>query len=259
MSTYFNYKRAWHEYVKPQFDAISPVIGPALEITRKNMGTLEQNNGQHALRGVTPEILAAFEALDTATLAVASQVVYFYGHLAPDRSCQEGGLYWKFKILADSVLANRKGAYGPDSPCDNAKRNMDQALKNFYDHEEGTEYSDEEIPGYLLSHYPTLNNDVVTIERVVHVNYKPDVFCIGPKHIQLSPGMYLDPNVAPCATCGKPYSSHTSERALVLKVKPSLEYYKTPENNPKLAATLTSIKDACASLNIKVDGFTFIQ
>lgn len=260
MSKEFNYKRAWTQYVKPEYDKLYPSISAALDITQKNIDTLSQRGADHALTGVTPEITAAYDAIPTDVLATASQVVYYYGHLASDKSLQKGGLYWKFQILADASQAKREDAYGPDSPCDKAKRTMDAALEQYHDHEEGTEYSNEELPGYILSQYPTLNNDVVSILKVDNVNHKPDVFCIGTKHMKLSTGMYLDPTVAPCDTCGMDYAAHTSDRAMFVKVKNPVDpKTMTEEQNKELAGALTAIKDACAALNIKIDGFALVK
>jgi hypothetical protein len=251
MSKEFNYERAWKEYVKPEYDKLYPSISAALSLTQQHVHQLQQIGANHQLSGITEEISKAYDAIPTEILAVASQVVYYYGHFASDQSLQDGGLYWKFQILAHASLAKRKDAYGPDSPCDNARRTMDTALNQFDDHKEGTEYNDDEVPSYLLSHYPDLNNDVVTILKVQHVNHKPDVFCIGPQHMKLSQGMYLDPTVAPCAVCKSPYSEHTSDRAMFVKV--------LDEDKEKLGGALTKIKDACAALNIKIDGFTLVK
>ena len=194
MSTEFNYQRAWKEYVKPEYDKLYPSIQAALDITSKNIDTLSQVGASHALSGVTPEITAAYDAIPTDVLATASQVVYYYGHLSSTKSLQSGGLYGKFQILADASLAKRTDA---SELWHKAQATMKEALEQFDDHKEGTEYDDQEVPGYLLSKYPTLNNDVLQILRMDHVNHKPDVFCIGPKHMKQTTGINLYPNVAP--------------------------------------------------------------
>ena len=257
MSKEFNYERAWKKYVKPEYDKLLPSISAALYITSKNIDTLSQVGANHELSGVTPEITAAYDAIPTDVLATASQVVYYYGHLSSTKSLQDGGLYWKFQILADASLANRADA---SEIWHKAQMTMKKALKQYDDHKEGTEYDDNEVPGYLLSQYPDLNNDLVSILNVQQVNHKPDVFCIGQRHMKLSQGMYLDPTVAPCAHCGQDYSAHTSDRAMFLKVRSAVEPKDMDdENKKKLGEALCKIKDACAALNIKIDGFAMMK
>jgi hypothetical protein len=78
--------------------------------------------------------------------------------------------------------------------------------------------------------------------------------------MRLSAGMYLDPNVAPCDTCKRPYSEHTSDRAMFVKVRSAIEPKDmTEEDNKKLSGALCKIKDACAALNIKIDGFALVK
>jgi len=60
----------------------------------------------------------------------------------------------------------------------------------------------------------------VSFYDIKNVNHRPHMFTIGPKHIANSPGMYLDPDSAPCAVpgCKLSYKEHTSDRVLFLEV-----------------------------------------
>jgi hypothetical protein len=128
---------------------------------------------------------------------------------------------------------------------------MKKALDSYNDHKEGTEYDNEEVPEHLKSIRPNLGAPVLTILKVDNVNHKPDMFCITGKHMILSKGMYLDPNVAPCGNCGEPYSNHTSERAMFVR--------PLTEDKDLLGKTLKEIADLCAAEKIKLDGFAFVK
>lgn len=70
-----------------------------------------------------------------------------------------------------------------------------------------------------------LHDSPFAVLEVMHVNYKPHPFVIGPEHMKTD-SPYLDPESAPCAfreasgvRCRLPYKAHTSERALALAPK----------------------------------------
>lgn len=255
MSTFFNYERAWREYVSPEFDKLCPVIELAYKALQTKVHDLYQVGASKELTGVTPEITVAFDALDTEVLIKAHEIVYYYGHLSPIKSAQDGGLYWKFQDLCWASIFKRGTAATKSATCGGALEDLrrftlgvEAKLKEFHDHKEGTEYDDEELPAHLISLMPELKDKILKAD---HVNHKPDIFCIGSAHMRLSTGMYLDPNVAPCCNCGQPYSAHTSER--VLYVRPGTE------DNEIIKVLLLSIKDLCEKNKVKVDGFALIK
>lgn len=248
MSKEFNYERAWREYVKPEFKKIYPAIKTAFNETLKVVHDLSQVGASHQLTGQSIYLTGLYDAIDSETLAWASKVVYYYGHLSPEKTAQESGLYWKFQILADESFFKRKER---DSEIAyKAKIKMEQALKAYHDHEEGTEYDDEEIPEYIQGISPNIGAGDITILKVKHVNHKPDQFCIDNKHIQLSQGI-LDPRVAPCAHCGQDYDSHTSDRVMFVKVH--------NEDKTRLQEALLRIKTFLEDHKIKIDGFAMVK
>ena len=249
MSKEFNYARAWREYVKPEFKKLYPAIKAAYDETFKVVDTLNQVGASHQLTGQSASLISLYEAIDPEILAWASQVVYFYGHLSPEKTAQEGGLYWKFQILADTVFFARKDV--SSEVARRAKIKMDKALNNFDDHKEGTEYDNDELPDYIASITPDIGAGDVSILRVDDVNHKPDMFCITGKHMRLSQGMYLDPNVAPCGVCGQPYSAHTHERAMLLKVH--------TEKEERIKEAMKRILGFCEEHKIKIDGFALVK
>ena len=257
MSKEFNYQRAWKEFVQPEYKKLCEFLQftNLYHLVEKHVDGLNQDGARHALLGEkVPHIIAMFDCMPVEQLAWASQVVYFYGHLASNRAAQESGLYWKFQMLADTSLINREkvDCSKPLSTSGlvamhDSKVRMDKALKAFHDHKEGTEYDDEEATEILVK----VAADGVSVLRVDHVNHKPDMFCIGPKHFK-NDSMYLDPTFAPCAHCGEPYSAHTSDRVVFVKVH-------NPDDKDKIQGALVSLKDACEASTIKIDGFALVK
>jgi hypothetical protein len=260
MSTEFNYKRAWDEYVKPEFQKLSSAVHAALNNTRIEVDAIQQVGASMQVTGHSKELMEMFDAIPVEDLAWAHEVVYYYGHLAYGKQCQDGGLYWKFQNLASMSLINRKPYNGEVSV--QAKAKMDKALKAFYDHEEGTTYSNEEVPGYLLSIAPDLEGDLVKIFKVDHVNHKPDIFCIGPRHFPKDGGIYIKPEQAPCCNCGQDYSAHTYDTVMFLK--PIVKDGENPDtilekNKLAVQSVMKRIVELCTAAKIKLDGFAFVR
>lgn len=260
MSKEFNYKRAWDEYVKPEFEKLSSDIHKALNATRVEVETIHQIDASMQVRGQSKELTAMFDALPLKDLAWAHEVVYYYGHLASGKQCQESGLYWKFQDLASMSLINRKPYDG--EVLHKTKVKMDVALKAFHDHVEGSSYSNEEVPEYLLSISPEIGKGVVDLYKVADVNHKPDVFCIGPRHFPKDGGMYIRPEQAPCCNCGQDYSTHTHDTVVVLK--PIIKDGSDPDtflksNQTPLKEIMLHVSELCTAAKIRVDGFTFVR
>jgi hypothetical protein len=260
MSKEFNYKRAWEEYVKPEFEKLYNEVHKVLNATRVEVDNISQVDATKTVTGHSKELMAMFDAIPTEVLAWASEVVYYYGHLASGKQCQGGELYWKFQDLASMSLINRK-------PYDSeiihkAKVKMDKALEGFHDHEESTEYSNEEVPEYIRGISASIEEGIVEMHAVHNVNHKPDMFCIGQRHFPKDGGMYIQPEQAPCYTCGQPYSEHTSDRVMLLK--PIVKDDKDPDtflkdNQEAIKKIMLHINEICTAAKIKLDGFAFIK
>jgi hypothetical protein len=95
------------------------------------------------------------------------------------------------------------------------------------------------------------------IHSVLHVNFKPHPYTIGPQHIANSKGVYLEPDSAPCAyrpyhstsVCSLSYAEHTSDYVIVIK----LNRDTTPEELKPLG-NLEELMQAH-----KLDGFVFLE
>ena len=250
MSREFNYKRAWKQYVVPRFKKLSPEVMEAYKATALVAGKLQQGPNASPYvqgEGLTPKLQALFDAVPIKELANASETIYYYGHLSPEKTAQEHGLYWKFQSLCYMSLINREDQQKVGECRHQAKAMFRKALDRYNDHVKGTEYGDDEVIGKILSINKKLGEGIVQLVKVVRVNFSPDVFCIGLAHMRLSTGMFLDPNVAPCRSCGMPYADHTSQRAMVIRT--------LSEDPAPVEEVLKEIKEACSSIGVAIDGF----
>ena len=260
MSKEFNYKRAWDEYVKPEYENLPNEVHKALNSTRSEVDNINQVDASKTVTGHSKELMAMFDAIPTEILAWASEVVYYYGHLAYGKQCQNGGLYWKFQDLASMSLINRKPYEGEVLHKTLVK--MDKALEAFHDHEENTEYSNEEVPEYIRGISAHIEEGIVEMRAVKNVNHKPDVFCIGLRHFPKDGSMYIKPEQAPCCNCGQDYSAHTSDRVMLLK--PIVKDGGDPDtflkdNQEVIKKIMQHINEICTAAKIKLDGFAFVK
>lgn len=247
----FNYKRAWRQYIKPKFNKLSPAVMSAYKATEAVVDKLEQGPNASPYvqgEGLTPELKGLFNAVSAKELAKASEIIYHYGYLSPEGTAQKAGLYWKFQSLAYASLMDREEDVSEIRY--KAKTRMSKALNRFMDHKPGSNYENDEVIGKILSGNRSLGKDVVTMIDVRNINFRPDVFCIGQRHFG-SGSMYVDPNIAPCAACGQPYSEHTSEKVMVVRV--------LSEDKSLVGQTLKEILKACAKIGVKLDGFVQIK
>jgi len=108
----FDFKRAWYNVARPAFDALPEAVKALIERVDRDAAELRQDPST-LLMPWSEGLREAFESFDSDTLAVASHVVYFYGHWAfgehTKHAFQERGTYWKFSDYADQVLAARLG------------------------------------------------------------------------------------------------------------------------------------------------------
>jgi hypothetical protein len=247
MSREFNYARAWKDYVAPEFTELHPSVNKAFLLTMERVNELHQEGACHALTGVTQDLMNLFEKVPAKHLAWASQVVYYYGHLSPSGTAQEGGLYWKFQIIADTVLFR----HGANEDVYQAKQKMQAALDNFNDHKEGSEYADDEVPERISVLSPNIGAGAISILKVDCVNFKPDMFCIGPQHFPKDGSMYIKPEQAPCAHCKQDYKAHTHDRVMFVKI--------LTENQDDVKTALQRIIDLCKEQSIRLDGFVPVE
>jgi hypothetical protein len=261
MSKEFNYKRAWKEYVQPEYLKLSKEVHKTFNALYDEVDNISQVGASKTVTGYSPELMAMFDAIPSEDLAWAHEVVYYYGHLASGKEGQKAGANWKFQDMANMNLIKRKSGEALES-LRLAHIKMKKALKDFHDHKEDTEYGNDELPGYLLGLSPNIGEGILKIYKADNVNHKPDMFCIGPQHIDKSTGMYLDPNVAPCAHCKQPYSAHTSDRVLVFKpiINDGTDTDTfTKDNSDKIKSILKNVVELCVTNKIKIDGFVFIK
>lgn len=247
MSKEFNNKRAWDEFINPEFKKLPKNVLKAVKATVREASAISQIGSSMQVRGQSAELTAMFDAISTEDLAWAHEVVHNLGHLASDKRYYKNGVYWKFQDLASMSLINRKPYDG--EPLHHAKLKIEAKFNEFHDHVEGTKYDNEEIPEYIKSLAPNIGEDVLEILKVDNVNHKPDVFCIGPRHFPKDGGMYIKPEQAPCAHCKQDYSAHTYDTAMFVKVI----------NEEKLGPALNSLKELCAEHKIKIDGFALVK
>jgi len=202
----FNYKRAHDEWALPKFHALS------FPLKTLYVDVIEAYKGTHQNKSLGMDWLPGFEerfnAFDPEELAKAGHIIYGCGHWdykgAGAWPRDDHGGYWKFELLVkQNLIARGYREYN--------KFKVPTGM--FDDHKEGTGLSHDEI----CDQFKPLVSPEFTAVLVTTVNHKPDIFCIGAKHMKNSPGMILDPTSAPCATCGRPYAEHTFDTVLVLR------------------------------------------
>ena len=247
MSKEFNYARAWKEYVVPEFTNLHYDVNKAYLLTLERVNELHQDGASHALTGQTQDLINLFDKIPVKHLAWASQVVYYYGHLSPSGNAQEGGLYWKFQILADTALIR----HNANEVMYQAQQKMKAALDNFDDHKEGSEYDDDEVPERISVLSPSIGAGAVKILKMDCVNFKPDMFCISGAHFPKDGGMYIKPEQAPCAHCHQDYKAHTHDRVMFVMI--------LTENQDDVKAALQRIIDLCKEQSIRLDGFVLVK
>lgn len=245
MATEFNYKRAWDEYVSKEFDKLYALIRPVACALWREVGSITQMNMSLRLTGMSDDLKTIFDTVPVDTLAWASEVVYYYGHLGygKHQHLQARGFYWKFQKLAVASVLKRNG----NEHLRLARVQMKKMLKQFHDHKSGTEYDNEELLTLIRRE---VEFDALEIVKVKNINHKPDVFCITSRHFPQDGGIYIRPEQAPCGHCGRPYSEHTYDRALFVK--------RTNEDNNALKKSMQAIVDFCKGRNIRLDGFALV-
>jgi hypothetical protein len=107
----FDYEKAWQDLALPAFKQLPDQIHLLLDETTKQAAYLHQDKN---LRVVWPEngkLRAAFESVDSDTLARAARVIYYFGHWRPCANvagnAPASGESWKFANYADQILRLR--------------------------------------------------------------------------------------------------------------------------------------------------------
>ena len=106
-----------------------------------------------------------------------------------------------------------------------------------------------------------LNPDILSIEGISSVNFKPHPYTIGTKHLEYNDSMYLgeseilDMEREHGPMCAHPqcqllYGQHTSDTVAFIKLATNVDH-------EDLKSELLKIADLCKSN--KVDGFGFIE
>jgi len=246
MAIEFNYKRAWKEFVAPEFQKLykNKSIQKAYDKLADEIDHIKQVGASATVTGQSKELEELFDAIPLKRCAYASEIVYYYGHLSSTKTAQNGGLYWKFKDLCTMSIIER----GKSSYLSEPRAQIKNELRKYYEHEEGTSYSTEEIPSLVPK---LLTEGIVEVIKAGTVNHKPDVFCITNTHMRLSKGMYIDPTVAPCGNCRQPYENHTYETALF--VRPLID------SEIKIKACMEKVIKAVAVYGVRLDGFALVK
>lgn len=295
MATEFNYKRAWTEYVNPEFNKLRPEVKKAFDLVCKHSDKLKQRSDLTVrFPDDLPELREAFDAefnedgvaaiLKEGTAYYVNRVgdvIHAYGHLSPSSKdnpvYQFGGATWKFELLVNTWLTDRKIA-----PSHEAKVDWEAKMKEFHDHKEGTDYDNDEaakmfesIPqGSTIAGVRNVNFRVEKSDGTVDGSVPPHPFVIGTQHFPKDGGMYIDMHQAPCAMkeCGYPVEAHKSDVVMFLRVdyrtvlaKDTKKYEKIPADKFKVDADLKALKDAVEAHNaknkdkVRVDGFAFVE
>jgi len=251
----FNYNRAWEEFVRPEFTKLMPAVLTLVQSVAEAAPSLEQEGASRQLRSTPPGLVETLvkqlDEIPVEELAWASRVVYYFGHLDPSGSAsQESGSYWKFEMLAVQSVLGREG----NEALRLAKLRMDEVLKEYHDHKEGTEYSNDELAGLIQRLLPEVS-EMVEVVEAQNVNFKPHPFVIGTKHFPTDGGMFIDPHRAPCAMkgCNLSYEEHTCDRALLVRPKVDLK-----EEAPVFQEALKKILAVLEENSIKIDGFALL-
>ncbi len=137
----FNYKRAWRELARTEWEQLPPPVRDLVWRTNEESANLVQNENLD-MPWPRSNLRECIEMIGAAYLAHASRVVHDFGHWAPSKKLQEdlfddlrllddaiklqtNGGYWKFSNYADQVLTaklglvrdrNAKVRINPDKP-----------------------------------------------------------------------------------------------------------------------------------------------
>lgn len=153
---HFDHERAHKEIAAPLFHALPARVHRLIGRVNQECAELHQDEN---LDMPWPEgnLRAAFEALDTNTLAEASRAVHDFGHWGTRSCLQSHGTYWKFSHYCDQVLRERLGL----------SRKPDQAEKFAQAHQHGVSFGIQEgsLHAYWSSSRAWLNREIGTASK----------------------------------------------------------------------------------------------
>jgi hypothetical protein len=218
----FNYKLAWYDWARVQFQCLPADVRAIYEDIRDHYTELsqvadlsvrwptedEENKAavEIAKHGHHDHLRSRFENIPAEWLARAVSVIHSYGHWGSGWAIpNDGGAYWKFESLAKQVLIDkgRENCTWDDYKCDTDKYKVLSAVERAID--------------------GALNGSGLSRHSLTHVNHRPHPFVIGPKHLENSKSMYLDPDCAPCAwrgprreACNLSHAEHVSDHVVVI-------------------------------------------
>lgn len=274
----FNYKRAWNEWINPEFEKLMLVpqfqaawgavvgfapalgqIGASIELGWCSESPLTPKG--LARRKVViardfPQLLALLDYCDSVSLDHIAYIVNNYGHWGYRNECSTTqGATWKFRNLCMMLItqipnigeAHRK-----------LKFELEAKANTFMDHKPGTSYNSEEVVSLLAG--------VSALNPVKHaaVNFRVDglrkedgnhPFCITGKHLQNSESMHLDPDCAPCGICGNKHSAHHHDMALLVDGTKDLPDDELKTECKKLVDFIEQHNKNNPNDRVKVDSF----
>lgn len=109
----FDYELAWQELALPAYKSLPEAVTKLLILTAEKAEGLSQVGDCTMPWPEDGSLKAAFEAMDSETLANASHVVYYYSHWFPGAIAGDAprvpGTGWKFSHYADQILRERLG------------------------------------------------------------------------------------------------------------------------------------------------------
>jgi len=129
--TEFDHELAWDRLAKPSFDILPRNLRELYERVCQQCDSLQQNGGdlkmpwpgresdnhlayEALIEDSADSLWIEFERVPYEDLAVASRVVYYYGHWSPDGHSRAGaGGSWKFASYADQMLEHKLKHFCP--------------------------------------------------------------------------------------------------------------------------------------------------
>jgi hypothetical protein len=237
----FDYERAWRDGIVPLLTG----LGVEIELSNNRMTATYKQVAFHNFPssvnqdkdlGITlPEnwsyYLGALAAnYSDGGIAMIAQAIYYLGHLA-SLPYSTNGWHWKVSkglkqelIKRDRLEEMTKAKQSIEALFEEfktPKRYIDENLNDL-----SMPQTCEELAFYLSCKYKRkmeyrqvnhrLKDGINPVKRGASRN---GAFTIGPRHIELSKGMYLDPRVAPCCRTGNDYDDFTHDDIIVIKAK----------------------------------------
>lgn len=256
----FNYRRAWDEFAKPEFDKLMEVpefkaawdvtvkLAPSLRQTYHSTNRLRLTDQTDDAEFPAPvEFSALLKKLGEPDFKRAAYVAGNYGHWGYKSECKSlHGATWMFRIFCGYLV-------------DGIREVGDGVAEKFMDHKPGTSYSNDEIAGFLQ------DSTILKLDKVISANFRVDglgtgeghPFVIGQRHVSHDGGMYIRPERASCCKCERPYAAHHHDEVLLIKGTKDMTKKELGAALFKLKELIESHNIAYPSDKIRVNGFGF--